>query len=50
MPKLNEQKDRFGVLSYLDLIKIEDQKKGGKQDKGNKAGTSTGKTSKSPDS
>ena len=38
-----EVKDRFGILSYLDLIKIEDQKKGGKPE-GNQTGTPVGET------
>jgi len=44
-----EQKDRFGVLSYLDMIKVEDQKKGGKKPGGNKTGTPVGKTPKGSD-
>ena len=43
-----EQEDRFGVLSHLDLIRIEDQKKGGKPE-GNKTGTPVGKTPEGSD-
>ena len=47
--KTEEVKDRFGILSYLKGIKIEDQKKGGKPE-GNKTGTPVGKTPESSDS
>jgi len=41
-------KEKFQILSYLDPIKVEDQKKGGKPE-GNKTGTPTSKTPKGTD-